>query len=77
MLASHRFFEISYGAIIRLNTAARNGFKTPSALPGGGIAVTLNPHVEIYGNTLINHRAGFAINQDNRPNGAMTYGPRN
>jgi hypothetical protein len=67
------FHEISYDAVIRFNTAARNGSEATRPVRGGGIQVTSSPNVEIYGNTLVDNHAGFAINQDER--GAGAYGP--
>ncbi len=67
------FFEISYGAVIRFNRVAGNGYgHAPDSLRGGGIAVTSSPDVEVYGNTLVNNRVGFAMNQDEK--GSGTYG---
>jgi Right handed beta helix region len=66
------FFEISYRAIIRFNSASGNGHDhAPDSLRGGGIAVTSSPDVEIYGNTLKNNRVGFAMNQDEKGSGAL------
>ena len=70
------FHEVSYDAVIRNNTCARNGFEMPLPMRGGGIAVTSSPNVQIYGNTLIGNNEGFAINQDERTDLRPTYGPR-
>jgi hypothetical protein len=58
--------EISYDAIIRFNSASRNGFAMAKTQPvrGGGIAVRASPNVEIYGNTLTDNKAGIDINQN-------------
>jgi len=67
--------EISYDAIIRYNSASRNGFGMPKNQPlrGGGIAVRSSPNVEIYGNTLTDNKAGIDINQNVYKSGL--YGP--
>jgi hypothetical protein len=58
--------EISYDAIIRFNSASRNGFAMPKTQPvrGGGIAIRSSSNVEIYGNTLTDNKAGIDINQN-------------
>jgi hypothetical protein len=69
--------EVSYDAVIRYNTAARNGNdafnSTFLGIRGGGIAVRSSRNVEIYGNTLTNNRAGFDIAQSAPKSGK--YGP--
>jgi hypothetical protein len=67
--------EISYDAVIRYNTAKRNGFSLPDseAVRGGGIAIRSSSNVEIYGNTLADNQAGMDINQNVTRDGR--YGP--
>jgi hypothetical protein len=60
------YHEISYDAIIRHNTSARNGTEMGSGdlgIRGGGIALRGSRNVEVYGNTLTDNRAGFDIAQ--------------
>jgi hypothetical protein len=60
------YHEVSYDAIIRNNTSARNGseFKPNElGLRGGGIAIRGSQNVEVYGNTLTDNRSGFDISQ--------------
>jgi parallel beta-helix repeat protein len=67
--------ETSYDAVIRYNTASRNGFGMPKAQPvrGGGIAIRSSSNVEIYGNTLADNKAGIDIHQNVTRDGL--YGP--
>ena len=70
------YHEVSYDAIIRNNTSARNGAEfLPGelGLRGGGIAVRGSQNVEIYGNTLTNNRSGIDISQTVDRTGQ--YGP--
>lgn len=65
------FHEISYAAVIRNNTAARNGRVRPYPywVDGAGILVVGSPDVEIYGNTLVDNYQGIAALDDRRGNG--------
>jgi parallel beta-helix repeat protein len=70
------YHEVSYDAIIRNNTAARNGaefFPNDLGLRGGGIAIRSSQNVEVYGNTLTDNRAGFDIAQSQPRTGR--FGP--
>lgn len=69
------FHEISYAAIIRNNTASRNGRVRPYPfwVDGAGILVVGSPDVEIYGNTLVDNYQGIAALDDRR--GSGPYGP--
>ncbi|MBA3497520.1 MAG: right-handed parallel beta-helix repeat-containing protein [Gemmatimonadales bacterium] len=60
------YHEISYDAIIRYNTSARNGTDFPPTdlgIRGGGIAIRGSRNVQAYGNTLTDNRSGFDIAQ--------------
>lgn len=63
------FHEISYDAVIRYNTARRNGTDA-GWMDGAGISVSSSPNVEIYGNTVAANRNGIAIVQYARGSGA-------
>jgi parallel beta-helix repeat protein len=68
------FHEVSYAAIIRNNTARRNGFGAGVGwMDGAGILVSSSPNVEVYGNTISGNRNGITAIQTNRGSGA--YGP--
>jgi parallel beta-helix repeat protein len=67
------FYEISYKATIRNNTALRNGFKIPKApglVDGAGVQVSCSRDVEVYGNTVAGNRTGIGAYQTNRGSGA-------
>ena len=67
------FYEISYKAVIRNNTARRNGFKIPKTaglVDGAGILVSNSQNVEIYGNTVEGNRTGIGAYESNRGSGA-------
>jgi len=68
------FHEISYAAIIRGNTARRNGARAqPGWVDGAGILVAASSDVEVYGNTVEHNANGIvAIHQDR---GTGAYGP--
>jgi hypothetical protein len=63
------FYEISYDAVIRNNSFARNGFKAPVLLRGGCIGVVSSPNVEVYGNTCVGDKDGITGVQDARGSG--------
>jgi parallel beta-helix repeat protein len=69
------FHEISYDAVIRNNTARRNG--TGRAYPwwtnGAGIEISGSSNVEVYGNTVEDNFQGITGLDDHRGNGR--YGP--
>jgi parallel beta-helix repeat protein len=67
------FVEISYGAIVRNNTAKGNGFNE-TWVNGAGIEVNSSPDVEVHGNILSGNRNGIIALEGNRGTGA--YGPR-
>jgi parallel beta-helix repeat protein len=67
------FYEISYKAVIRNNTARRNGFNIPKLVglvDGAGILVSNSQNVEIYGNVVENNRTGIGAYESNRGSGA-------
>jgi parallel beta-helix repeat protein len=64
-------FEISYGAVIRNNYVAGNGFTNPRWLYGAGIFVSSSSDVEIYGNTVENNARGITAVVQNRGFGSM------
>jgi len=68
------FHEISYAAVIRNNTVARNGFKSWGWMYGAGIMISASPNVEVYGNTVVDNYNGITAVQQNRGTGA--YGSR-
>jgi len=63
------FYEISYDAVIRNNTFARNGFNAPVLLRGGCIGVVSSSNVEVYGNTCVGDKDGITGVQDERGSG--------
>jgi len=69
------FHEISYAAVIRNNTIARNGRVRPSPgwVDGAGILIAGSSDVEVYGNTLTDNFQGIAGLEGHRGSGA--YGP--
>ena len=62
------FHEISFDAVIRNNTARRNGTARyfPGWTSGAGIKVTTSSNVEIYGNTLVDNWQGITGLEDHR-----------
>lgn len=67
------FHEISYSAVIRENTARRNGTHAVPAdgVTGAGILVSVSQHVEVYGNTVEDNRNGVVgIQAGDRGSGA-------
>ena len=66
-------YEISYGAVIRNNTALRNGAGQNVWLHGAGIFVQNSSNVEIYGNTVADNYNGITAVQQNR--GSGQFGP--
>jgi len=66
------FHEISYAAVIRNNTIARNGFGRAEWVYGAGIVISASPNVEIYGNTVTDNARGITALQQNR--GSGSYG---
>jgi len=67
------FYEISYDAVIRNNTFARNGFKAPVLLRGGCIGVVSSSNVEVYGNTCVGDKDGITGVQDERGSGSRGH----
>ena len=69
------FHEISYDAIIRNNTARRNGSNHdyPWWTTGAGIEVSGSSNVEVYGNIVEDNWQGITGLDDHRGNGR--YGP--
>ena len=69
------FHEISYAAVIRNNTIARNGRVRPSPgwVDGAGILVAGSSDVEVYGNTLTDNFQAIAGLEGHR--GSGIYGP--
>ena len=69
------FHELSYDAIIRWNTARRNGNGNvfPWWATGAGVEVLSSPNVEIYGNHLEENYQGIMALHDHR--GTGRYGP--
>ena len=63
------FYEISYDAIIRDNSFARNGFKAGALLRGGCIGVVASRNVEVSGNHCDGDRDGITGVQDARGSG--------
>jgi parallel beta-helix repeat protein len=63
--------EISYAAVIRNNTARRNGFQFTAWIWGAGITVSSSANVEIYGNTIEGNAHGISATQQNRGSGAF------
>jgi hypothetical protein len=71
------FHELGYDAIIRYNTARRNGLERRWSFwtAGAGIEVFGAPNVEVYGNVVENNFNGItALNDNSR--GSGPYGPR-
>jgi parallel beta-helix repeat protein len=68
------FHEISYDAIIRYNTARRNGMSS-KAYPywgtNGGIEITSSRNVQVYGNTLVDNWQGITAIDDHRGTGGQ------
>jgi parallel beta-helix repeat protein len=64
------FYEISYDAVIRNNTLARNGFGVNPVLGRTAcIGVVSSPNVEVYGNQCTGDRDGIVGVQDARGSG--------
>ena len=66
------FYEISYNAVIRYNTAERNQTTYSDGWPaGGGIVASASPNVEVYGNVVRDNGDGiFGYQAENRGSGA-------
>jgi hypothetical protein len=64
--------EISYDAIIRNNTARRNGFAR-GWVTGAGILISASANVEVYGNTVTGNKQGIVGIQQNRVNQGVNY----
>ncbi|HWC07269.1 MAG TPA: right-handed parallel beta-helix repeat-containing protein [Gemmatimonadota bacterium] len=64
-------YEISYGAVIRNNYVAGNGFANPRWLYGAGIFVSSSSDVEIYGNRVENNARGITAVIQNRGIGSL------
>ena len=67
------FYEISYRATIRNNTASRNGRSKPSPwwIDGAGILVASSSDVEVYGNTLVDNFQGITGLESHRGAGGL------
>jgi hypothetical protein len=63
------FYEISYDAVIRDNSFARNGYRTGALLRGGCIGIVASPNVEVFGNHCDGDRDGITGIQDARGSG--------
>jgi parallel beta-helix repeat protein len=69
------FHELSYDAVIRNNTARRNGSSKPIPYwtTGAGIEILDSPNVEVYGNLVEDNWQGITGLDDHR--GSGRYGP--
>lgn len=67
------FHEISYNAVIRRNTARRNGLNFHPWLLGAGIHIAASSNVEVYGNTVSDNGNGITAVQ--QPRGTGAHGP--